>query len=709
MRILHINTADQPGGAEVVACKLVEGMRSRGHEAWLAAGIKRGSGEYVINLDERSTPLEKLRASLTRHYRKRRGHEVYTSATSWRLPELAPDRPDILHAHNLHGLKGYFDLRALPMLSERFPFFMTLQDSWLLSGHCAHSFDCERWKIGCGECPDLTIYPSLRTDGTAFNWKLKQNIFARSKLYIATPCQWLLDKVQQSMLAPGMVEGRVIPNGVDLSVFKPTDQRDVRLHLGLPLDAPIVLFAASALKHNIFKDDVTLREAIRQIAESPSGRKVLFLALGAAGADEKIGCARIQFTGYVPDHNAVAAYFQAADCFLHAARADTYPNVILESSAAGCPVVATGVCGIPEQIIDGSTGFLVAKGDAAEMAEKTRLILTDAPTRRIMGEAAARLAQERFGMDRQISAYLEWYQAALDNPQDAKRTMLVIPWKIPRIERGTPPRFTVTAIVSTYKSEEFIRGCMEDLVEQTLFKRGEVEILVIDSGSPENERAVVEEFQKHHSNVVYVRTEREPLYTAWNRALRMAHGRYISNANTDDRHRADAYEVMAAALDNRPEVALVYGDMVLTQTPNAKLGTAPDEKLYPWAPFSVAGLLGEERCGPHPMWRRDLHYDLGGFIEEFKVASDYEWWLRLASKHPLYHIPQPLGLYLKRPESIEHRQLAICEQELESIRRYYIRALRIDPGTIRLKPKAAIPRFFWRMRRSVAKRLQGHP
>ncbi len=705
MRILHINTADQPGGAELVAMKLVQGLRERGQEAWMAAGAKRGHDDFVFSLADKTSAWEKAESSLVRHYRKRMGHEISHAPTTWRLPELAPARPDILHAHNLHGEKGYFDLRALPMLSERFSFFITLQDSWLLSGHCAHSFDCERWKIGCGECPDLTIYPSIRRDGTAFNWEFKRNLFARSKLYIATPCQWLLNKVNQSILAPGIIEARIIPNGVDLSVFKPAAVTEARQRLNLPADSAIVLFAAAALRKNVFKDDVTLREAIRQIASLPIGREVIFLALGAGGADEQIGEARIRFTGYAPDHNAVAAYFQAADCFLHAARADTFPNVILEASAAGCPVIATAVSGIPEQIIDGVTGFLVEKANALAMAERTLRLLKDPSLRRAMSEVAARHASEKFGMDRHIDSYLEWYQQVLSKPKAAK-PLPAMPWKFPRIEPGAAAIFAVTAIVSTYKSEEFIRGCMEDLVEQTLFKKGQVEILVIDSGSPENERAVVEEFQKLHSNIVYTRTEREPLYTAWNRGIRMARGRYLSNANTDDRHRADAYELQAALLDQRPEVALVYGDMVLTQTPNSRLGSAPDEKLYPWSPFSIAGLLGEERCGPHPMWRRDLHYELGGFVEEFKVASDYEWWLRLAEKYPLHHIPAPLGLYLKRPDSIEHRQLQICEQELEVIRRFYEQKLGIDPRTIRRKPKSALPRFFWRMERSIKKRLK---
>ena len=50
------------------------------------------------------------------------------------------------------------------------PVALTLHDEWLLTGHCAYTLGCERWRIGCGRCPDLTIYPAIRRDSTAENF-----------------------------------------------------------------------------------------------------------------------------------------------------------------------------------------------------------------------------------------------------------------------------------------------------------------------------------------------------------------------------------------------------------------------------------------------------------------------------------------------------------------------------------------------------------
>ena len=140
--------------------------------------------------------------------------------------------PTILHLHNLHG--GYFDLRALPALSDLAPVVLTLHDQWAFTGHCAHSFGCDRWKTGCGDCPDLTIYPGIPKDRTAENFALKQEIFSRTRLYLSAPSRWLMDKAERSLLAPAVEEARIIPNGVDTNVFRPGDKAIERSRLGLP-------------------------------------------------------------------------------------------------------------------------------------------------------------------------------------------------------------------------------------------------------------------------------------------------------------------------------------------------------------------------------------------------------------------------------------------------------------------------------------------
>ena len=197
---------------------------------------------------------------------------------------------------------------------------------------------------------------------------------------------------------------------------------------------------------------------------------------------------------------------------------------------------------------------------------------------------------------------------------------------------------TVSAIVSTYNSEEHIRGCLEDLVGQTLYRKGQLEVIVVDSGSDQNEQAVVREFQARYSRIAYIRTEeREGIYAAWNRGIRRSRGRYLTNANTDDRHRQDSLETMAKHLDEQPNVALVYGDVFVTNFKHQTFASHLRCGYHIRPDYSREMMLSGCHMGPQPMWRRSLHEQVGYFDESFRAAGDYEFWCRLAAFFPMRH------------------------------------------------------------------------
>ena len=440
IRVFQVSTFDRGGGAEKVAWNLFRAYRQFGFPSWLAVGYKCSNDPDVLlvpNDDCRSrwarawitvgnvlSPLvgkvrvaRRLRKGLQllgqprRLLEIHRGHEDFDFPGTWRLLDLPPERPDIVHCHNLHG--GFFDLRALPWLSHQVPVVLTLHDAWLLSGHCAHSFGCERWKTGCGNCPDLTIYPSIKRDATAYNWQRKRDIYAKSRLYVATPSLWLMKKVEESILSPAIVEKRVIPNGIDLSVFRPGNKELARASLGLPQNVSILLFVGHGTRSNPWKDYTTMESALVRVASKNKRRKLIFLCLGEKQPEERFGVARIRFVGYQKDPMKVAQFYQAADVYIHAARAETFPNTVLEALACGIPVVATAVGGIPEQVEDGKTGFLVPPKDAEMMASRIEQLLSNDELRKEMGTQAVKSARSRFDIEQQVSKYLDWYKEIL--------------------------------------------------------------------------------------------------------------------------------------------------------------------------------------------------------------------------------------------------------------------------------------------------------
>ncbi len=229
----------------------------------------------------------------------------------------------------------------------------------------------------------------------------------------------------------------------------------------------------------------------------------------------------------------------------------------------------------------------------------------------------------------------------------------------------TPPQ--VTAIVSTYNAERWMRGCLEDLLAQTL--ADQLEIIVVDSASTQNERAIVEEFQRQHPRLVYLRTpQRETLYAAWNRAVGLAQGRYLTNANTDDRHAPEALSTLARALDRNPLAGVAYASTATTTTPYGRFGAPPVTGQFKARRFSRRRLFWDCLPGPQPMWRRELHDRFGLFDESLASAGDYEFWLRISDEVRFLHVPQVLGLVYQSPETLSAKDCELSRREAELAR-----------------------------------------
>ncbi|MGH7894971.1 MAG: glycosyltransferase family 2 protein, partial [Candidatus Binatia bacterium] len=164
----------------------------------------------------------------------------------------------------------------------------------------------------------------------------------------------------------------------------------------------------------------------------------------------------------------------------------------------------------------------------------------------------------------------------------------------------------VSALVFVYGAERFMRGLLENLEAQTIADR--LEIVIVDTGSPTGEGAIVREFQARTNNIAYLRTEdRETTTAACNRCVRAARGTYLALACADDRHRPDAYARMVAALETHPEVAAVYGDVAVTTRENERFGTPHVAAHFRWPEFDPRRLFQVCHLGPQPMWRRALH------------------------------------------------------------------------------------------------------
>jgi glycosyltransferase involved in cell wall biosynthesis len=241
---------------------------------------------------------------------------------------------------------------------------------------------------------------------------------------------WLADRVtavshaaafahlSSAMVSPSKLI--VLPNGVDLSVYRsdPTVRRSVRMDLGI--DHEFIWLAAGRLEP--LKDYATMLRAMSLV---PDPAKLLIAGAGPLQSEltelaAKLGQeGRVRFLGFVPN---IQSWMQAADGFVLSSRWEGLPMGLLEAGACGLAAVATCVPGTPEVIVDGQTGWLTPPGDAIALGESmTRLMLHPAQEQRAMGERARQYVTERFSLDSVLDRWEELYSRLLqNNPRPAR-------------------------------------------------------------------------------------------------------------------------------------------------------------------------------------------------------------------------------------------------------------------------------------------------
>lgn len=209
----------------------------------------------------------------------------------------------------------------------------------------------------------------------------------------------------------------------------------------------------------------------------------------------------------------------------------------------------------------------------------------------------------------------------------------------------------VSALVSVYNGEKFLRGRLDDLFAQTLYQQGRLEIVVIDAGSTDSTPFICREFL---NKITIIRSLREPMYSSLNRGIKIATGEYLTTSNVDDRLRPDALELMAAELDAHADIGVVYADNYVTPTANAIWGQSYEISYEPpytegrlnWPEYDRKLLTQFCYIGNQPLWRKDLHTSVGLFDESYLVAGDYELWLRMAAHDVnMKRMREPLGLF----------------------------------------------------------------
>ncbi|MDA8105739.1 MAG: glycosyltransferase [Nitrospiraceae bacterium] len=388
-------------GGSIAVQRLHFGMKKVGIDARVLCVIKKIESPDIKQLQP--SRIQRRMDLMLQRFSEGVGLNRLLDVTSFRLAKHKAVLDNDILILNAPSY-GFCSFLAYPLLTKGRPTLFPVKDMWSFTGHCYHSLECGRWKIGCGNCPHPDLYPPIRRDNTHLEWKLKDWAYSHSHLTVIVPSTWMMEQVKQSMLNRFPIHH--IPHGVDTEIYRPMDTEKCRATLGIPKGKKVIMFLAANLANRLKGGDL-LMTAIRRLPASLKG-EIVMLLLGHKG-DVTVDSPDIRtiHLGYVASDYLKATYYSAADLFVHPTRADVFPYAVLESLACGTPIVSFRIGGVPDAIRPGITGYLAEPENAEELSDLIVQLLEDESLCLDMGRRCREIAIGEYSLDLQVQRHID--------------------------------------------------------------------------------------------------------------------------------------------------------------------------------------------------------------------------------------------------------------------------------------------------------------
>jgi len=358
MKVVQINATCGAGSTGKICVAVSELLSNKGIENYIfytwgnsnhSTGIKYASNLYI-----------KSQALVSHVFGK---YGFYSkSATKRLISYLEKIKPDIVHIHNIHGHDCNIEMLFNYLKDHKnIKIYFTFHDCWLFTGYCPYfdMVDCDKWISQCFECPIRKDF-SWFSDKSTFLYNKKKELLTGLNITIITPSQWLAGLVKQSFLKDYPV--KVINNGIDLSVFKPTPSNFRELH-GLQ-DKKILLGVAF---------DWGKRKGLDVFIELSKrlDKEYQIVLVGTNENIDKQLPSNIISIHRTQNQTELAELYSTSDIFVNPTREENFPTVNIESLACGTPIITFRTGGSPE-IIDSTCGYVVEKDDIEGMVDSIK-------------------------------------------------------------------------------------------------------------------------------------------------------------------------------------------------------------------------------------------------------------------------------------------------------------------------------------------------
>lgn len=314
-------------------------------------------------------------------------------------------KPDVVHLHELHGY--YVNIVTLVeyLKKNEIPTVWTFHCEFMYTGKCGYAYECERWKVNCGHCPQLSEYPkSLFFDKTKSMFLQKKNLFSGfDYLKIITPSKWLAGRVKQSFLIEKDIE--VIYNGIDTNLFQPRNASELRSQLGINSKHIVVSIAPDILS------DRKGGRWILDLASRMREEDLTFVLVGVEGhelsmPDNVLAIPRVN------DKILLSKYYSLGSFFMLCSKKETFSLVCAESLACGTPIIGFDA-GAPAEVASDGYGKFVEYGNLDLLQSALMYALNNRESFKA-SQICAQYAKDKFSKDVMINNYISSYRDVID-------------------------------------------------------------------------------------------------------------------------------------------------------------------------------------------------------------------------------------------------------------------------------------------------------
>lgn len=410
MRPLLVSHSDAKGGAARAAWRLQQALVASGLESRMLVGTS-GTGDWRVQgaVGKLQQGLALLRPAIDGCImRLQRSPNPVLHSPGWlgsvSGASLSSAPVDVVNLHWTCG--GFLSVAQIGRISK--PLVWTLHDMWAFCG--AEHYDADapgaRWREGYTRRNRPDGHRGLDLD--RWVWGRKVRAWARLAASFVTPSAWLASCASESALLKGR-RVSVIPNALDLQVYKPAGREIARQILGLPVNRKIVLFGALLGTADPRKGWDLLQPALQRLAGSTSD--VLCVVFGSREPRDapRLGLP-FHWFGHVNDDHTLAMLYSAADVMVVPSRQENLAQSATEAQACGCPVVAFNAYGNGDAVGHGETGYLAKPYEAEDMCRGIEWILQDRDRWNQLSRQARHRSEVRWSMDVVARQYREEFE-----------------------------------------------------------------------------------------------------------------------------------------------------------------------------------------------------------------------------------------------------------------------------------------------------------